>query len=239
MSEPLPDVPKTIRELHRLRKHLRNLQEEIDRGPRVLKLRQQNLATEEKVHKDAHERLKQLKLKQKDDEGSLKQTEQRLAKLQADIHSSGSKKEFEAKTHEIEFTTTKKGELEDSILTAITEIEELTADLPNVDKKWADAQAEFKTYQQEAEERLQRLIADQKVTLAELATVEAKLPAEVKPLYDRLVKSHGADALAGVAGRTCQHCRTTITEQARTKLLSGLFGTCPNCGRGMYLAESG
>ncbi|MCZ2344067.1 MAG: hypothetical protein LC104_20080 [Bacteroidales bacterium] len=237
MSEPLPDIPSTLKELHRLRRHLRNLQEEIDRGPRVLKIRQQNLNTEEQAHRTAHETLKKLKLQQKADEGSLKETEQRLAKLQADIHSAASKKEFDAKTHEIAFTTTRKSELEDSILMAITEIEERTAQLPAVDQKWADVQAEFAAYQKEAQQRLERLLTEQKAMQAELATVEQKLPPDVKPQYDRLIKSHNADALAGVSGRNCEQCRTTITEQTRTKLLSGLFVCCPNCGRGLYLAE--
>ena len=231
---PIPDVLKT---LHRLRKHLKSLQDEIDRGPRVLAIRKQNMTAAEATHKAAHDTLKKLKLQQKDDEGSLKQAEQRLAKLGADIHSAGSKKEFDAKTHEIEFTTTKKGELEDAILTAMTEIEERTAELPTVDKTWADAQAEFAEYQTEAEARLQRLHADQAATQAELAEAEAKLPEDVKPKYARLVKSHGPDAMAGVDGRTCQHCRTTVTEQVKNNLISGMFVCCSNCGRGLYLAD--
>ena len=241
-TEPVYDpaavpVPAVLKTLHRLRKHLKALQDEIDRGPRVLAARQQNMTAAEKTHAAAHDALKKLKLQQKDDEGSLKQAEQRLAKLSADIHSAGSKKEFDAKTHEIEFTTTKKGELEDAILAAMTEIEERTADLPTVDTTWADARAEFAEYQTEAQARLERLLADQAATQAELAETEAKLPADVKPKYDRLVKTHGPDAMAGVNGRTCQHCRTTVTEQVKNNLTGGAFVCCPNCGRGLYLVE--
>ena len=234
MSTPIPPL---LKELHRLRRHLRDLQGEIDLGPRVLKAQQQKLAAEELAHQDAHDTLKKRKLKLKDDEGSLKEIEQRLLKLQADVNLAGSKKEYDAKLSEIAQATGKKGDLEDAILTTMTDIEERTADLPNVERKWADAKAEFERYKAEAAERLERLLADRAAAQGALAAAEAKLPAEVKGQYDRLVKSHGPEALAGVVGKTCQQCRMSITEQVKNNLMGGSFVTCPQCGRALYPAE--
>jgi predicted nucleic acid-binding Zn-ribbon protein len=234
MSTP---VPQLLKELHRLRRHLRELQSEIDLGPRVQKARQTKLAAEEQTHKDAYDTIKKLKLKQKEDEGTLKQTEQRISKLEFDLNVAGSKKEFDAKQSEIAQATAKKGELEDAILTAITEIEERTAKLPDVEKQWAEAQKEFATAQAEAKERLERMLADQKETQAKLAETEAKLPANVKPLYERLVKAYGADGLAGLKSRSCQQCRMTVTEMVVTKINAGDYVTCPTCGRGLYVAD--
>src|SRR5687767_4072206 len=124
MSTPVPPI---LKELHRLRRHLRELQSEIDLGPRVMKAQEQKLAAEEQAHKGAHETLKRLKLRQKEDEVSLKATEQRLLKLQADMNMAGSKKEYDAKQSEIDQATAKRGEFEDAILAAMAEIEERTA----------------------------------------------------------------------------------------------------------------
>jgi predicted nucleic acid-binding Zn-ribbon protein len=77
----MPAVPPILRECHRLRRHLRDLQAEIDRGPRVLKAQQAKLAAAEQAHKDSYDTIKRLKLKQKEDEGTLKQTEAALDKL--------------------------------------------------------------------------------------------------------------------------------------------------------------
>src|SRR5581483_11498712 len=121
MSTPISPI---LKELHRLRRHLRDLQTEIDLGPRVMKIQQQKLAAEEQAHTDAHETLKRLKIQQKEDEVSLKETEQRLLKLQADMNMAGSKKEYDAKQSEIVQATARKGELEDAILAEMTEIEE-------------------------------------------------------------------------------------------------------------------
>jgi predicted nucleic acid-binding Zn-ribbon protein len=230
-------IPETLRELHRLHKHLRNLKAEIEQGPRVMKATQAQLEADRQAHADAHDTLKKQKLKQKDDEGTLKATEVRLAKLQADLNTAGSKKEFDAKTSEIEQATAKKGELEDAILETLADIEERTAALPGVEQRWKDAQAEFERFKADAADRLARMQADQTATQARLGEVEAILPPDVKPLYARLVKSYGADGLAAVVGKACQQCRSNLTDQQRTTLLSGKFQACPSCGRALYLAE--
>jgi predicted nucleic acid-binding Zn-ribbon protein len=229
-------VSPVLRECHRLRRHLRELQAEIERGPRVLKAQQKALADAEAAHKEHHDAIKRWKLKQKDDEGTLKTTETRLLKLQTDINNAGSKKEFDAKTHEIEMATARKGELEDAVLTAITEVEERTASAPAADKTWADAQTAFKQQQLEAAERLERLKADQIASTASLEVAEAKIPPENRGQYNRIVKSHGPDGLAAVEGRTCMNCRTSLTEQQKTSLAGGAFVCCPQCGRALYLA---
>src|SRR5580698_7913456 len=136
----MPLLTEIFRECHRLRKHLRELQAEIDRGPRVLKLRQETLESERQEHKDHHEAIKKLKLRQRDDEGTLKQTETRLTKLEDQQTGISNQKEYDAKKSEIAQARAKKSECEDSILTTLTEIEEKTVAIPAVEKKWADAQ---------------------------------------------------------------------------------------------------
>ena len=230
-------VSPTFRECHRLRKHLRDLQSEIDRGPRVMKAQEAKLAAGEQAHKDAYEAIRKLKLRQKEDEGSLKTLEGQLDKLHARSMTVTTMKEMEATKSEIAQATAKKEVVEDSILAAIMEIEERAGNLPNVEKQWADAQAEFKQYQVDAAERLQRMTVDQKKSAVELQGRDATIPADVKGSYERLVKAHGPDALAGVVGRVCQNCRTNYAEQQRNELLSGRYMTCPTCFRIAYLVE--
>src|SRR5579863_2879064 len=120
----MPLLTDVFRECHRLRKHLRELQAEIDRGPRILKARQETLEAERQEHKDHHEAIKKLKLKQRDDEGTLKQTDTRLAKLEDQLTGISNQKEYEAKQSEIAQARAKKGLLEDAILATMTEIED-------------------------------------------------------------------------------------------------------------------
>lgn len=230
-------VADTLRECHRLRKHLKALQEEVDRGPRVLKAQQARLAAEEQAHKDHAAAITRLKLKQREDEGSLKQTETRLAKLEGQLNGISVPKEYEAKKSEIKQAADKRAELEDAILATMGELEEKTAAIPAVNQKWADAQAEFARQQQEGRERLERLKADQLASAAALAKAEADLPAKNRPTYDSLVKAHGPDAFAALKERVCQGCRTTLAEQRAIEVRAGGFALCPGCGKMAYPSQ--
>lgn len=232
-------VTATLRECHRLRKHLKTLQEEIDRGPRVLKIQQTRLAAEEQAHKDHLEAIKRLKLKQREDEGTLKQTEARLVKLEQQLLGISVTKEYEAKKSEIRQATEAKNALEEAILATMTELDERTTAIPAVEKKWADAQAEFKESQADAADRLARMQADQAASQAQLAAAEAELPEKVRALYDAQVKGRGPDGLAALKGKVCQGCRGSVTDQKIYELQGGGFVVCPNssCGRLLYPAE--
>jgi predicted nucleic acid-binding Zn-ribbon protein len=231
-----PSIPQTLKELHRIRKHLRDLKSEIDLGPRVMKIQQQKLDAEKQAHADAHADIGKRKLKIRDDEGTLKQVNTQLAKFEKQLNDAGSPKEYEGKQSEIRQAKEKIAALEEAILVGMEELDQKVADLPNVDKRWADAQAEFAQFQMDAKDRLERLLDDQKLNQEQLAKLESTLPADVRGQYDRLVKSYGPDGLAGVDGRICQHCRTAITEQHRAELIGGRFMCCSKCGRGLYMA---
>lgn len=228
---PVTDI---LRECHRLRRHLRDLQAEIDRGPRVLKSRQEALEAARQEHAAHFDTITQLKLKQREDEGTLKQTEARLAKLEQQLAGISAPKEYAAKEAEIAHAKARKGELEDAILETITRLEELTAQTPAVEQKWAAAQAEFAQFQQEAAERLERLRSDQATSRDALAAAEASLPDDIRTKYEALVKVHGPEAFAAVKNKTCQGCRTAMPEQKVLQLRAGQFMLCPNCGRMLY-----
>jgi uncharacterized protein len=229
-------VMSALRECHRLRVHLRDLQAEIDRGPRVLKEHQDELEAERQAHQGHHDAIKHLKLKQREDEGTLKQTEVRLAKLEEQLTGISVQKEYAAKELEITHAKEKKAELEDAILATITELEEKTRAIPAVEEKWKAAQAEFAQFQTEAAERLERLRADTEESRAALAAAEATLPPDVKPTYNTIVKGKGPDAFAAAKNRVCQGCRSTMAEQHFTELRRGTFRTCSTCGRMQYPA---
>jgi uncharacterized protein len=226
-----------LRECHRLRAHLRDLQAEIDRGPRVLKEHQAELEAERAAHKAHHDTITALKLKQREDEGTLKQTEARLAKLEEQLPGLTSQKEYAAKELEIVHAKEKKAQLEDAILATITELEEKTAAIPAVEEKWKAAQAEFAQFQKDAAERLEAMRADTAVCQAELAKAEAELPPDVKRTYDTIVKAKGAEGFAAAKNRVCGGCRATMAEQQFTDLRRGTFRVCSTCGRMQYPAE--
>jgi predicted nucleic acid-binding Zn-ribbon protein len=211
-----------LRELHRLRKLIRDSQAEIDRGPRVLKAHQAKLAAHEKAVADAKDALKHRKADVLTGESQIKSLTQSLTRHEKQLDTLTDPRQIEAKEHDIANTKELIAKQEDDLLAAMSDVDE---------------RADFAAYQAEAAERLARLKEELKTAASALVAEEAKIPPAIRGQYDRLVKAHGADAFAAVENQTCTHCRVGITTQGLADLRQGgHFICCRNCGRAQYLA---
>lgn len=235
MSEP--SIPLTLKEVHRLRRHIRDLQGEIDRGPRVLKAHQTKVAKAEEALKTLQDQIKSAKVQLNDREVSIKTTNQLLAKYEKQLNELTVPKQIEATEHEIAHSQGVRQQLEEQSLELMGQIEELSAKLPATEKTLATAQSELKVYQAEAGERLDRLKHEIARATDELAVVEKAIPTTIRTQYDRLIKAYGADALAGVDSGACQQCHSTVTGQMLSELAMGKFVTCKSCARALYLTK--
>jgi predicted nucleic acid-binding Zn-ribbon protein len=224
-----------LRELHRLRKHIRDAQAEIDRGPRVLKAHQTKLAGQEKALADAKDALKHRKADILTGEAQVKSLNAALAKHEKQLDTLTDPRQIEAKQHDIQNTKDLIAKQEDDLLTAMSDVDERTAAIPGLETALTKAKADFAVYEKEAAERMARLKEEVATATKALATEDAKVPAAIKGQYDRLVKAHGADALAAVVDHACSHCRVNITAQDEHDIRADLFTCCKNCGRALYL----
>ncbi len=226
-----------LRELHRLRRFAADLQSRIDQAPRALKAQQARVARQEEVLRQAQEGIKRLKVTIHEKEVSLKTTLQQVAKHEKQREEAASKKEYDA--FQVEITSAKKKvqQLEDEILDAMGRAEEEAAKVPEFDRALKQVKEEVARYESDTASRLAGFTAELAQARQQIAEVEATLPAEVRPLYNRLVTAKGEDALAAVQGRTCTACYTDITAQQFNELAMGNFVMCKMCGRILYLPE--
>ena len=230
--------PATIlREIHRLRRHARDLQAEIERGPRLLKAQQTKVTKQEETVREGHDALKRLKVSSHDKEGQLKATLQQISKHEKQLNEAGSKKEYDALKVEIAADKKKCQQLEDEILGYMAEIEERTARLPELEKAVQQAKAEYADFEKDSQGRLAGLTVQLNQALQGIKDVEATLPEDVRPQYDRLVAARGEDAMAAVEHRTCRACYTEITAQSFNDLMLSQFVLCKSCGRTLYLPD--
>src|SRR5687767_2848332 len=112
-----------LREIHRLRKLVRDAQAEVERGPRVLKAHQTKLAAQEKALTDAKDALKHRKADVLTGESTLKSLQQSLAKHEKQLDGLTGPKEMEAKQHDIANTRELIAKTEDEILTALSDVD--------------------------------------------------------------------------------------------------------------------
>jgi uncharacterized protein len=230
--------PATIlREIHRLRRHARDLQSEIERGPPLQRGQKAKVSKQEESVHEAHEILKRLKMTSHEKEGQLKATLQQIGKHERQLNEAGSKKEYDALKSEIAADKKKCQELEDEILGCMAEIEERTAQLPELEKAVQQAKTEYADFEKSSQDRILSLTEQLNQALRSIKEVESTLPADVRPQYNRLVAARGEDAMAAVEHRTCMACYTEITAQSYNDLMLSQFILCKSCGRALYLPD--
>ncbi len=231
----MPSNVQILRELHRLHKLIRNLNEQIAEGPSVLAAEQARLTKAESNVQEAKDGLKHLKVSIHEKETSLKATYQQIAKYEKQRDTAESKKELDAFEHEIKHNRDKVTQLEEEIFSGLTEVDERTAQIPVLEKELTQVKAESASFQKEADERLQRLTRELERAKTELAETETTLPEEYRSHYQRMIIGHGADALAAVENKTCSFCYGSLTMQHLRELEAGRFTTCKSCGRILYV----
>jgi predicted nucleic acid-binding Zn-ribbon protein len=233
----MPGPAEIFRQIHRLRRFARDLQEQLDRIPRQLRAQQAKVARQEELYREAQDALKHLKVAVHDKEVTLKTTHGQVSKYQKQLNEAGSKKEYDALQAEIAAAREKCRQMEDEILNGMSESEEKAAQLPELDKAVKQAKEEYGRFEKEAGGRQADLAGQLEQVQAQLKEVEAGLPREVRPQYDRVIAARGADALAAVRNRTCTACNSEITAQNYNELQQDRFVLCKACGRVLYLPE--
>jgi uncharacterized protein len=226
-----------LREIHRLRCFAKDLQAQIDRGPRALKAQDDKVARHETILKEELDGIKKLKVTNHEKETTLRTNNQQIAKHEKQRNEAGGKKEYDALQAEIDSDKAACAALEDEILNAMAEVDERTAKVPELDKAIARAKEELAEFRKNYDSRQEDLASQLKQAQDELTKIEAGLPADIRPQYDRLSAAMGEDALSSVQGRTCVACYTDITAQNYNELLQGRFVPCKSCGRFLYLSE--
>jgi uncharacterized protein len=233
----MPGPVAILRELHRLRTHCKNLQDEIERLPKQVKAQQTRITQQEKVLKQTNDQITKLKLGIKDREGKIKDTHLVIGKYEKQRETVGNKKEYDAIQIEILHAKETSQKLESEALGLMEEVEQLQTKVPELEKALAQSKKELADWDKTVKERQGVLNGELQTTLAQIKQVEPGLPEETKQQYDRMVSQRGEDAMAMVNGRTCVACYTEITAQMYNNLLSGRFVLCKVCGRILYLPE--
>jgi predicted nucleic acid-binding Zn-ribbon protein len=224
-----------LRELHRLRRHIAGLQEEINRVPLKIRAQQAKLARQEEELKVARDALQHVKVGIHQNEVTLKQMNQHITKLEGQPVTN--KKEYDALRNEVAAERKKCGAVEDAILEGMTEAEDHSARIPALEKVLKEAKEELARFEVSSKERVVTMTEELGRTLGQLKEVEGTLPDGIRKDYERLVASKGEDALSLAKNNTCSACYSALTEQQTNDLKAGRLVLCKSCGRIVYLAD--
>lgn len=233
----MPGVASLFREIHRLRRLAREMQEQLDRIPRQRKAFQAKLAKAEQSLHDELEAIKRLKLTALDKEKQLKAKSELIERYTRQQNEVTSKKEHDALLLEIAHTRDLCAALENDALQAMSEGEERQARLPEVEKTLASVKQEVAQFEADSVQRKATLEAELTNALAQLHERETHVPKDLKAQYDRTIRSMGAEGFAVVRARNCTACNTEINRTLELRLLNDDFAVCSSCGRILYVPE--
>jgi len=226
-----------LAELHEIHLQLKQVQDKLAAGPkRIVAYRQ--LVEKRAAEADQHrQRLTELRMAADAKNLQLKSNEKQIADLTAKLNAASSNREFGIIKSQIEADTMANSVLEDEILEILDQADAVQAKIVATEAQQADATSELERVTAEvtaAEAGLRREATECEESLG---TAESCLPAEVAVIYRRLVKAHGADALASVEKKACTACFALLAPNRLVEMNVGKFLCCRTCGRLMYLSE--
>ncbi len=227
----------TLRTLHRLHLQLTDLRERLDRGPRQIAIRQQNVLAREADLATLRESMKQARLLSDRKQLDLKTSEQRLVDWGMKLNACSSNKEFQTLKEQIAAAEMANSVLSDEILEGMERIDQLGEEVEravaNVEATVQEKEKICKKIEGEAES----IHRDIERLSKELAEAEASLAGDFRGEYNRVIKAKGADGMADSDEGVCTGCGQQITANMQNELLLSRPVFCKACGRLLYLPE--
>lgn len=226
-----------LRELHRLHQQLADLRDRLERGPKQVRIREASVTQLEARLAESRDKAKQTQMGVDRKQLDLKAGEQKVIDLRVKLNAASSNREYQALLEQIAAAEMAGSVLSDEILEGLEKIDQHAVGVKEAEKNLAAGKQELDKAKKHVEDATAAIHADITRLEAELIQAEKELPAEVKPDYQRVVRSKGADSLSAVDDGVCTGCGQQITLNMQNELKLSKLVFCKSCGRLLYLPE--
>lgn len=227
----------TLRELHRIHRQLSDLNDRLQRGPRVVKARQNSVTQLEQQMEKAQAEVKAGKVQADQKQLQLKTTEDKIIDLETKLNGAASNREYQALQDQIAADRMAGSVLQDEILECLEHIDELEKLVGDAKGNVGKGKVELEKFKSTVQEEEALIKADIARLEGDLKTAEEGLPPDLNDAYNRIVNSKGADAMAPVEGDCCGGCYQTVTPNMLNLLQLSRPVFCKSCGRLLYIPE--
>jgi len=193
------------------------------------------LAADEAAVKKSHDALMDSGLLVKKTELDAETRRTTIKRLKNQQFETRKNDEFQAFKHEIERYEKELDQLETKELEAMEVTDQFRALFHEAEAALAKTRSYVDDDLQRIAERKARLLADRAEVTAERANLATAVPAEILPLYDRLMRSKDGLALAPLDEGKCGGCHMKLIPSTVINVQSGQEITrCEDCGRILY-----
>ena len=227
-------VSNGLQFLHELQQKLKAVQEELDKGPRLIKAKE-GLLAKRQAELEEIKALHTAQRKLADQKNlQLKTNETKLADLNAKLNMASTNREFDILKGQIAADKMANSVLEDEILDCMEHVDGLKSKIADAEKAVSDAKDDVRKMAEQVATNEAGLKDRAAKLLPAVAEAESIIPADFVATYRRLVGAHGADALAKVENNVCTSCYVSLSPQQGVELRGGKFIFCISCGKLMY-----
>ncbi|QDT37375.1 zinc ribbon domain-containing protein [Stratiformator vulcanicus] len=234
----MSETGSALRRLHQILTAMHRIRSEIDRGPRLVRVKKK-LATEKAAQIDELKgKLTDARKFADQKQLQLRSNEDKILALKGKLNEASSNREFDAVKSQMEADQMANSVLEDEILETLERVDLLGESISRVEGEKQEAEEEVKKFEAEVKAKQGDLESELAQLALELTEAEKIIPDKLRVDYRRLIETHGATSLAPVENKACTTCSTMVSPQIAIDLNVGKFVFCRSCGRLLYNPES-
>jgi predicted nucleic acid-binding Zn-ribbon protein len=220
--------------LHQLHLALKEVQDQLSRGPRQIKARENLIAQADADKVAKEEELKQTRAAVDRKNLDLKTNETKLRDLDRKLNESANNKEYEILRGQIAADNAANSVLQDEVLETLDRVDRVQAEIVEIKARRVKAEQERDRVAAEFAEKVKSLKTEEADLRVKIGEAEKCVPVTIIDRYRRLVEAHGADALASADRGMCNSCYVSLTTQQVQVCRSGEILFCSSCGRMLY-----
>lgn len=233
----ISEMSAALSSLHTLLLQLAEAEAALAEGPRVVGIAEKQIALCEQKIEQQKETIKATRKTADELNLKLRTKEADLAKLQGQLNTASSNKEFDIIKSQIDHAQKERSVLEETALEAMEGIDLAQARLKELEAELRSRRNEAQEAKASFESRRTGIDASIAALQSRISEAEKLIPGDAHSNYLRLRKAHGASAIAQLEDDFCGACNSRVTAQDMVRIRMSEFTCCRGCGRILYVHE--
>jgi hypothetical protein len=236
-------VVNQLRELQKVERALRQCLNNKEEHNRAVRMREIQIEKQEAELEELQATRKRNQIASDEKDLELKTKQAEIDRLQSQLVSIRTNREFAAMQNEIKFAQIAISRIEDEILSDLAEIEECETRIEDVRGRIGNERQALQGTIETASRAKEQLDAEAKDLEAQLAEVEKTLPSEAVQLFKRIAGRYDGEAMATVIKSgsevICRGCSMRVPRNIYLLLHgeSDRLITCQSCSRILNLED--
>jgi predicted nucleic acid-binding Zn-ribbon protein len=228
------DQSTALKALHSLLQQLARAEAGLSEGPRRIALAEKQIKQTEQQIEQQKQAIRDAKKSADEQNLRLKTKEADILKLQGQLNTASSNKEYDIIRGQIKTATDTRGEIEEQGLLALEAVDTANATLKSLEADLTTRRKALQTAKSDFDRDKPALDAEIISLQQQISVAENLIPGSSRDNWKRLRGAHGPAALALIDGEFCVACSQKAIAQDLVRIRTGEIVFCRGCGRVLY-----